>query len=253
VINPTAAGGFGRGADDYEAARPDYPDAVFSLLAAQLGLGAGSDVLDLGAGTGKLTAGLVACGARVIAVEPVAAMRAKLTAAYPQVDAREGTAEALPLDDAAVDLVTVGQAFHWFDPLPALTEIHRVLRPGGGLALVWNVKDESVAWVVAMTELAVTAGGGRPYERERDWAGEVAGHGGFTPLREARLPHPQMVDLETVLRRAASTSYVSVLPDAQRERVLDEIRALLASDPETRGRQTFEFPYDTDVLWCHAL
>jgi SAM-dependent methyltransferase len=251
-INPTAAGGFERGADDYEAARPGYPDALFSLLAAQAGLGPGVDVLDLAAGTGKLTEGLVAREAKVVAVEPVAAMRAKLIGAFPQVDARDGTAEALPVDDDSIDLVTVGQAFHWFDPQPALAEIHRVLRPGGALALVWNVKDESVAWVHATTELTIEAGGGRPYEREQDWAGEVAAHGGFSPLIEARLPHPQEVDVETVLRRAASTSYVSVLPDAERGRVLDEIRDLLATDPDTRGRATFAFPYDTDVLWCRA-
>ncbi|MET1048571.1 MAG: methyltransferase domain-containing protein [Acidimicrobiales bacterium] len=252
VINEAAAVGFGRGADDYVAARPSYPSAVFDLLADELGLGPETDVLDLAAGTGKLTEDLVARGARVVAVEPVAAMRERLVALLPDIDARDGTAEALPLDDASVDLVTVGQAFHWFDAPTALAEIRRVLRPGGGLAMIWNVRDETVDWVRELGEIKDEVDGGPPYRhhRDADWEGLVDADGGYDAYTEDWFPNWQDASVEIVVGRTASTSWISALPDDRREAVLDEVRALLARHPATRGRDRFWFPHDTVVQWC---
>jgi len=252
VINEAAAVGFGRGADDYVAARPSYPSAVFDLLADELGLGSETDVLDLAAGTGKLTEDLVARGARVVAVEPVAAMRERLVALLPDIDARDGTAEALPLDDASVDLVTVGQAFHWFDAPTALAEIRRVLRPGGGLAMIWNVRDETVDWVRELGEIKDEVDGGPPYRhhREADWEGLVDADGGYDAYTEDWFPNWQDASVEIVVGRTASTSWISALPDDRREAVLDDVRALLARHPATRGRDRFWFPHDTVVQWC---
>ena len=252
VIDESAAVGFGRGADDYVAARPSYPSAVFDLLADELGLGPETDVLDLAAGTGKLTEDLVARGARVVAVEPVAAMRERLVALLPDIDARDGTAEALPLDDASVDLVTVGQAFHWFDAPTALAEIRRVLRPGGGLAMIWNVRDETVDWVRELGEIKDEVDGGPPYRhhRDADWEGLVDADGGYDAYTEDWFPNWQDASVEIVVGRTASTSWISALPDDRREAVLDDVRALLARHPATRGRDRFWFPHDTVVQWC---
>src|SRR5438105_3757042 len=140
-IHPAAAGGFSTAADAYERGRPGYPEEAMAWMAERLDLREGRDVLDLAAGTGKLTRALVPFGARVIAVEPIDEMREQLFRALPDVDAFDGTAESIPLPDGSVDAVTCGQAFHWFRIEEALREIHRVLRPGGALALVWNMRD----------------------------------------------------------------------------------------------------------------
>ncbi len=136
-MNPVAAAGFSSAAGEYERARPSYPPEAVSWLAERTGLGPGRTVVDLAAGTGKLTRLLVGTGARVVAVEPLAEMRALI----PEGEVLDGTAEDLPLPAAAADVVTVAQALHWFDLDRALPEIHRVLRPDGWLVLVWNMRD----------------------------------------------------------------------------------------------------------------
>ena len=135
MVHPSAATGFARSVEAYERARPEYPPAAIAWLARELDLRPGRIVVDLAAGSGKLTRPLAALGCEVVAVEPVAEMRAAIG---PTARALEGTAEAIPLPDDSADAVTVGQAFHWFDGPKALAEIERVLRPGGALALVWN-------------------------------------------------------------------------------------------------------------------
>src|SRR3954471_9902173 len=136
-MHPVAAAGFASAADVYERARPSYPVEAVEWMARRTGLGPGSTVVDVGAGTGQLTRPLPATGARVVAIEPVAEMRAKLDG----FESHDGTAEELPLADASADVITVAQAFHWFDHARALPELHRVLRPGGHLALFWNSRD----------------------------------------------------------------------------------------------------------------
>ena len=209
------------------------------------------DVLDLAAGTGKLTVDLLARGANVVAVEPVSEMRAKLTG----VDARDGTAEAIPLDDASVDVVTVGQAFHWFDAPAALAECARVLRPGGLLAMLWNVRDETVGWVRELGEIKDEVDGGPPYRRHQDvdWEAVVAASGRFEGYVEDWFPNWQEATVEIVVGRTASTSWISALPDDRREVVLDDVRALLARHPATRGRDTFWFPHDTVLQRCRRV
>ncbi len=263
TVHDAAARGFERGAGDYEAARPGYPPEVVDLLVAELGLAPGRRVLDLAAGTGKLTRLLVPSGAELVAVEPVAAMRAELVARAPGVEALDGTAEALPLPDHSVDAAVAAQAFHWFDAPVALAELHRVLRPGGALALVWNVRDESVDWVRRFGELLVAAAAddpasaefqatGKPYEEGTDWVGVIAAAGGFTPVRREVLPWAQPIDPDLLVRRAASTSFVSALPDDARADALDRIRDLAATHPDLAGRASFGFPHETVVYWCHS-
>jgi len=263
TVHDAAARGFERGAGDYEAARPGYPPEAVGLLEAELGLRRGRRVLDLAAGTGKLTRLLAPTGADLVAVEPVAAMRAELVARVPGIEALEGTAEHLPLADASVDAAVAAQAFHWFEAEAALRELRRALRPGGGLALVWNVRDESVDWVRRFGELLVQAAAGdpssaefretgKPYEEGIDWAAVVADAGGFTPVRRRVIAWEQPVDADLLVRRAASTSFVSALPDEARAAALADVRHLAATHPDLAGRATFGFPHQTVVHWCHS-
>jgi SAM-dependent methyltransferase len=240
AMNDVARAGFGAAAEAYERGRPSYPEAGVQLLVDELDIGPGRDVLDLGAGTGKLTCLLVRTGAPVVAVEPVAAMRALLTCA-PVLD---GTAEAIPLGDASVDAVVVGQAFHWFDPEPALAEIARVLRPGGGLGLIWNERDERVPWVDALGRI-VNWQVERPYQRHRDWAAVVDASGRFSPVEHRQLPHEQEVDADALVDRMLSTSYVATWSSERQATVAAEVRALVAGFPPV-----FRLPYVTDVFWC---
>ena len=242
-------------ADAYERGRPYYPQEAVDALAAALGIGPGTTVVDLGAGTGKLTRLLVPTGARVVAVEPLAGMRAELGRTVPGVDPNavavevvDGTAHAMPLPDASADAVVAAQAFHWFADEDALAEIHRVIRPGGGLGLVWNVRDVSVPWVARLTEiLEPYAPADVPRHRGDDWRRVFETTDRFTTLEECHFPHAQVVDPESICDRVGSISFVAALPEPDRTAVLDEVAALVAgqSPPVT-------IPYDTRVYWCQA-
>ena len=213
---------------------------MVQLLVDELGIAPGRRVLDLAAGTGKLTRLLVATGADVVAVEPDPAMRVALP------DALEGSAEAIPLPDASVDVVTVGQAFHWFDAPAALAEIARVLRPGGGLGLVWNERDESVPWVAELGRIFdwPTL---RPYPEDPDWPAVLDGSGRFTPARHRRFASEQVVDEDVLVDRVLSTSYVGTWPAERRAEVAREVRELVAGFPAA-----IRLPYVTDVYWCRT-
>ncbi len=182
------------------------------------------DVVDLGAGTGKLTRSLAALGHRVTAVEPLPEMIAHLRAGVPGVTAVEGGAEAIPLEDASADVVTVAQAFHWFDHEPALQEIARVLRPGGRIALIWNVRDETEDWVAELSDAMVgrtgiDAGAIEPIDAS----------GLFGPVEHAVFgPHVQEVDGETLRELVLSRSYCAVLSDEERVPVMQRVDALFA-------------------------
>jgi len=246
-IHGAAAAGFGQAAAAYERSRPSYPAAIVDAVVAHAGLGAGRRVLDLAAGTGKLTRLLAGTGAEVVAVEPVEAMRAVLAAALPDVDVLDGTAESIPLADGAVDAVTVAQAFHWFDQPAALAEAARVLRPGGALALLWNQRDTDVDWVRAFGDLLVDGDLDRPYEWYYgvDYASVVDAAGTFGPVEVVTERWSQPVDAELVVERAASVSVVGALPDDERAVVLERVRDLCRTHPDLAGRDTWAFPYRT--------
>jgi SAM-dependent methyltransferase len=248
-VHPAAAVGFERGAADYEASRPSYPDAAVGLLVDRLGLEPGARVLDLAAGTGKFTRLLRDAGLMVVAAEPVAAMRRELARVLPGVPATAALAEALPFEAGSFAAVTAAQAFHWFSTPAALVEIRRVLRPGGGLALLWNEREERVDWVRDLYAILLEEHE-RGYEPREDWAELIAAAGGFEPLEHTQFEFAQQLSRDELVALAASRSYVSSLDDEERGRVLDKVRDFIDTRPEVRGRDEVTFPYATDVYWC---
>ncbi|HYL40685.1 MAG TPA: class I SAM-dependent methyltransferase [Candidatus Binatus sp.] len=251
-IHPSAAVGFQAGAEAYERGRPAYAPAAVERLVAELGVGPGSRVLDLAAGTGKLTRMLLATGASIVGVEPVEGMRREFTRLLPGVEILDGTAEAIPLADGSVDTVTVGQAFHWFDGDRALPEIDRVLRPGGGLGLIWQARDPVRPWIERLNEIIDRADDGHPRFRTGAWREAFVRSGLFEPLEEAEYRTVQRGDPQLFVDRVASISYIAATPDDRRAAVLDEVRALLATEPDTAGRNVIELPYRAHVYWTHG-
>jgi SAM-dependent methyltransferase len=234
VDSAAHARSFGAAAGQYARARPGYPaDAVDFLVPA-----AARRVLDLGAGTGKFTA------LDVLAVEPSQRMLAELTAALPGVAASRGTAEATGLPDACVDAVVVAQAWHWVDPARAVPEVARVLRPGGTLGLVWNVRDDSVPWVRDVWSLAQL---GTEREQVMEVEHPVVG-APFGALERFTTAFEHVTDRAGVLDLIASRSYVIVLPEADRTALLAEVADLLEHHPGLRGHDEVRLPYRTSCV-----
>ncbi len=248
-LHPSVAG-FDRAAATYERARPGYPDAAIRFLGRTLRLGTGTTVVDLASGTGKFTRALRPLHAAVVAVEPTRGMRRVFARSVPDVPVIDGTAEAIPLPDGFADAVVCAQAFHWFRAGPAIREIARVVRPRGGLAHVWNRRDESVPWVREFSRITDRGRHGTPRTRDEGWRMAFSVPGSpWVPIRRATFRHAQVGTPALFVERALSISFVAASPPAERGRVAAEIRALLASDPTTRGRTRIELPYVTEVYW----
>ncbi len=244
-IHAAASTGYARAATAYAAGRPGYPAALDEWLSAAMALGLGRVALDLGAGTGKLTTRLVATGARVIAVEPVDEMRAALSASLPGVEALAGMATAIPLADASVDAITCGQSFHWFATPQALAEIARVLRPGGWLGLVWNVRDERTPWVQALTDIMTPYEGDAPRFHTGAWR-RLFPAPGFGPLKERWFDHTHVGPFETVVMdRVMSVSFIASLPEAEQALVRARIAALAPQHAARADPARVVFPYRT--------
>jgi SAM-dependent methyltransferase len=218
-IHRAAATGFAKGAATYVKGRPDYPPEVEDWLRGDLALRKGKTVLDLGAGTGKFIPSLHATDAAIIAVEPVPAML----------------------------------AFHWFARREALVEIHRVLKPGGVLGLIWNVRDESVVWVAALTEIMQPYEGNTPRHHTQDWR-QLFPAEGFGPLRERRFPNAHTGSPEQiVIDRVLSTSFIAALPALEQDRVVAQLWKLIETSPDLAGKSEVTFPYETAAFSCTKL
>jgi SAM-dependent methyltransferase len=227
-------------AAEYALLRPSYPaDAVAFLLGSRP-----RTVLDLGAGTGLLTAVVRASGHEVIAVDPAGPMLAELAARLPEVRTVVGTAEQVPLADGSVDAVVSGQAAHWFDPVGAAAEMRRLLRPGGVVGLVWNARDLRVPWVLALDDVIGDAA--------RNHAADQGVVDAFAAELGARVEHSesslvQEATPEQVVGSIGTRSYVAVMDSSTRAAFLDRVRDLLATHPDTRGREILQLPYRTDA------
>ena len=249
MVHEVAAQGFGEAAD-YEAARPSYPPDAVAWLASELGIAPGRRVCDLAAGTGKLTRLLVPLGASVLAAEPVGGMRAQFRGVLPEVPLLATTAEQLAFADASLDAVLVAQAWHWFDHDRAAAEVARVLRGGGGIGLVWNARDRSIDWVDEIWTIMDRVEKRAPWRNHEQWRDSVREMPGFGPVRTTQFFHDQPLTPEAVVQRVASVSHVAVLPDDEKTAVLDEVRAVLATHPATKGQSTVALRYRVD---CFAL
>ena len=253
-IHDAAARGFEAAVEHYGRGRPTYPDDALRYLVHALAIQDGRDVLELGAGTGVFTELIVHSGARITAVEPVPAMRTALERSCPSVTVVDGTAERIPVANGTADAVVAAQAFHWFDGVRALPEIHRVLRPGGVLGMIWNVRDDASDWAERLTEIFDRlAGADAPRYRSGKWREAFDRTDLFGPLHHRVAYHVHRVTAETFLDRVLSVSYVASASDEDRARVVDEVRELLATDPELAGREEIVMPYRTDVFWTSRL
>jgi SAM-dependent methyltransferase len=226
-------------AAEYERHRPEYPEEALRWVSERLGLGAGSRVLDVGAGTGKLTRGLVALGLDVVAVEPGAPMLEQLRTAVPEAEPLEGSAESIPLPDASVDAAFAGQAYHWFDRERALPELHRAIRPGGGLVLLWNWWDERDP---LQRELGSIVGyaGHQPYLDE-----ELPGLPWFSELARTVVDSVEESSPDAVVSHLATTSMFLTMEANERERRLAEVHVLASryGDRFSVPRQTYVFAF----------
>lgn len=222
-------------AERYERGRPDYPATAIAEIVSELGLRPGRTVLDLAAGTGKLTRLLVPSGANVIAVEPMREMREKIEG----VVTLAGRAERIPLTDGFVDAVTVGTAFHWFEPAAALAEIDRVLTPDGGVALIWNTRDERSPLHRALTEIIDPLGGDAPRRQHRNWKTLLADSGRFARTRRVLFEHVQHVDEQAVVDRVLSISFIASAEQAVKDEVEQRVRAV--------AKGATELPYMTEL------
>ncbi|GIF65104.1 putative methyltransferase [Asanoa ishikariensis] len=234
---------FGAVAVQYDRFRPPYPRAALEWA---VGGPAPRRVVDLGAGTGILTRGLIAAGYEVTAVEPDPEMRAQLAAATHGRTALAGSAEDIPLPDRSVDAVIAGQAYHWFDPDVAHAEAARVLRPGGYFAAVWNLRDRREPWVAALDEIT-TAAGDQEHDRPTSFGAAYAAveHREFT--HETSLTGAQLVEMMTT-----RSYYLTAEPDV-RKRFEAELTDLAETHPDLAGRDSFPLPYQTVVYRASTL
>jgi SAM-dependent methyltransferase len=244
------ASSFGAAAVAYAEHRPDYAPAAVRWA---LEPAPGPRVLDLGAGTGKLTGTLLASGADVVAVEPDPAMLAELRRAVPAARALRGSAEAIPLPDASVDAVLAGNALHWFDMAVAGPEMARVLAPGGVVAGLWNVMDDRIGWVAALERVAGSAAIG-PRDTFTGWRAATVGlHLPNTgPAEQAEFPHGQRRTADSLVATLATRAGLLVMPEHERDATLGRIRDFLAGRPET-ARGEFTLPLLTGVLRVRQL
>jgi len=217
-------------ADRYENGRPEYAPAVVGALMAELGLAPGAAVLDLAAGTGKLTRALLQAGLDVVAVEPQAPLRELLAAGIAPARVRDGLAEAIPLPDASLDAVTVADAFHWFDRPAALREIRRVLRPHGGLAVLCTAPDWSGAsWAHELGSLVVELRPEHPYFDGPPWQDFVRAEGLWTEPREVRVTVSQAADAERIVDHLASISWLAAMPEDRLQDTIAQMRAIISA------------------------
>lgn len=239
------AASFGGVADEYERGRPGYPPEAIEWLLGTTPL----EVLDLAAGTGKLTDALLAGGHRVLAVEPLPEMREILASRLPRARVLDGSAEQIPLGDASVDAVTVGSAFHWFDQPVALAEIRRVLRAPGVLGVLGNGFDTSPEWVARVREIL----GSPAFQRRGHWPSVEVLSADFEEVEDREFPHEQLVDRTHLRDLALSRSRIAMMDGGEREALFARLDRLWVEEPELRGRSEALLPWRARVRRCRHM
>jgi len=249
-VHESAAKGYQSSVDAYQRGRPDYSPKILDWLHDELRVCAASTIVDLGAGTGKFTQRLCEISNNVIAVEPVDAMRTLLADRLPQVGAVKGSATAIPLDDKSVDFLVCAQSFHWFATHEAVAEIRRVLKPVGRLGLIWNVRNEEIDWVAALTKIVTPYEGDAPRYYKGDWKNPFPAEG-LSPLTKQQFAHAHTGCPEDVIvNRFMSVSFIAAQDAPTRSKIESKIRTLITTDPVLRGKECVSFPYVTECFWC---
>ncbi|MEM7225815.1 MAG: class I SAM-dependent methyltransferase [Pseudomonadota bacterium] len=252
-VNPAAREAFSQASAAYVTGRPGYPGEIDGWLKERVGIGPGSVVADLGAGTGKFTARLLGSGARVIALEPVDGMRDKLRETCPMAQALGANAAEIPLADESLDGIFCAQSFHWFATGDTLAEFRRVLKPGCALGLIWNMRDVTVDWVAALDRIMDPFERATPRFHEGQWRLCFPAEG-FAPLIEEIFTHHHEGSFETVVvKRILSVSFIAALPDDRREEVARQVRQLAGTSPDLADPDHVRFPYKTLVAWTKKL
>lgn len=256
MTNEVAQRGFAAAGSVYERGRPDYPDAVIAQLTEQLHIEPPTRLVDLAAGTGKLARKLLPL-AQVVGVEPALEMCVEFARLQPGTPIVRANAEAMPFPPGSIDAVTVGTAFHWFDGPAALVELHRVLRPGGRLGLVWLQRDENVEWVGDLVRMVdeYREGDVRRYA-ETPWQAAFEAKPGadlFTPPVYSEVLFEYPVDRATAVARTASTSFVAALPPERKAEALARVAEFLDTHPATRGRELIGLPHRAEIFWSERL
>jgi len=239
-IHEAALEGFGRGASAYERGRPSYPQPAVDWMLERLSIGPGRVVADLGAGTGKFTRLLVASGARVLAVEPVAGMRAELRRAVPAAEVVDATAQAIPVQDGELDAVTAAQAFHWFASERVLVEIHRALRPDGGLGVIFNRRDLADPVQAGLDRIIAHHRGAVPTHENDRWMDAMDQTILFTPIGTRQFTYEQALDRAGLVDQVLSISFMATLDGSQRQAVAAEVEVVAGAEAHFRLRYRTE-------------
>jgi SAM-dependent methyltransferase len=245
-VHSTAALGFTDG-ECYEQGRPDYPREAVAALSVTTS----QTVVDVGCGTGKLTRLLTPTGAHIVGIEPLAAMSETFRRTCPSIPLITAVAEHLPLRASSCDLITCASAFHWFDHDLTLPEFHRVLCPDGRLAIIWNRRDKLGGWAAKFWEITEPYRGETPGYRSGAWRDPIEASGLFGPITEHWFDHVQRTDVDGLIARIESISFIEILPPAEKRTVIARARDFLASHPETKGRELIDLPYHTAVYVTH--
>lgn len=241
-VHESAIEGFSRGASAYERGRPGYPKDAVDWICERLDIGPSSTLVDLGAGTGKFSRLLVPLAARLYAVEPSAGMREELKKAVPEATVLDATAQAIPLPDGSVDAVTAAQAFHWFATERVLTELHRLLRPQGGLALIWNRRDMADPLQLALEGVVARYRGGTPAHENDRWMDAMSATNKFSPAGRRQFNYLQSLDRAGLVDRLLSISFIAALDQSERNAVQGAIESTAGA------RAEFRLPYRTEVF-----
>jgi ubiquinone/menaquinone biosynthesis C-methylase UbiE len=253
-VNPVATEGFQKVATIYEQARPSYPSEVIDLIKSLYNKP--DIIIDLGAGTGKLTRLLGPIGAReIIAIEPVPAMRESLTKIPIITKIIDGTAEHIPFEDNTIDIIVCGQSFHWFANHDSLAEINRVLKPNGLLVLVWNTTDDTkTEWVKKISEYINSFNTTRTQRYQTmEWKKAFDNQNFFSSLQYKQFTNTFPITRDIAMNRILSTSFIAILPSEQQTKLIDEVGKMLDNVEEIRDKQEFDAHYLTDVYWCSPL
>lgn len=240
---------FDRSAAIYERGRPGFPPGAIRFLGREFGLGPGSTVVELGSGTGKFTRALRATGAAIVAVEPLEGMRREFHHGLPDVLVLPGRAEEIPVPDRFADAVFAAQAFHWFQGTAAVREIARVLRPGGGLGLVWNNRDTRLPWTRELNRIFDRYGVARAYRGRDLWGPFRRPTSPFLRPKRRTFHHVQRITPRELRDRVLSVSIIQARGPAVRRAAVTRLREVLAGDPATRGRHRLDLPYETEVYY----